>query len=243
MSDIAAFDFDGTLTRGGSVFPFLVAVAGRGRVLAATAALSPGLALAATTGGDHADRAKESLFVRVLGGTDAEQFDAAGVAFARHHLRTRLRPDAARRLAWHQARGDRIVIVSASPESYVREAGRLLGVDGVVATQLAVEDGRITGYYEGKNCRGPEKLRRLQEWAAASGEAPDRIWAYGNSRGDLRMLDAADVAVNAGRLGRYGRLRRYPGLGDAPGRSALAEEPEAPEEDGSRGERRTGRSR
>ncbi len=240
MSDIAAFDFDGTLTRGGSVFPFLTAVAGRGRVLAATAALSPDLALAATAGGDRADRAKEALFVRVLGGTDAEQFDAAGVEFARHHLRTRLRPDAARRLAWHQARGDRVVIVSASPESYVREAGRLLGVDGVVATQLAVEDGRITGYYEGQNCRGPEKLRRLQAWAAVSGEAPDRIWAYGNSRGDLRMLDAADVAVNAGRLGRFGRLRRYPGLDDAPGRSAPAGDAE---EDGSRGERRTGRSR
>ena len=38
------------------------------------------------------------------------------------------------------------------------------------------------------------------------------LWAYGNSRGDLRLLQAADHGVDAGRLGRYGRLARYPRL-------------------------------
>ena len=39
-----------------------------------------------------------------------------------------------------------------------------------------------------------------------------RLWAYGNSRGDLRMLRAADTGVNVGRLGRFGRLRDFKGL-------------------------------
>ena len=38
------------------------------------------------------------------------------------------------------------------------------------------------------------------------------LWAYGNSRGDLRMLRAADTGVNVGRLGRLGRLRDFKGL-------------------------------
>ena len=41
-----------------------------------------------------------------------------------------------------------------------------------------------------------------------------RLWAYGNSRGDLSMLEAADVGVNVGRLGRLGRLRGFPGFGE-----------------------------
>ena len=41
MADVAAFDFDGTLTNGGSVFDFLTAVSGRGRVLRASASLLP----------------------------------------------------------------------------------------------------------------------------------------------------------------------------------------------------------
>ena len=40
------------------------------------------------------------------------------------------------------------------------------------------------------------------------------LWAYGNSAGDLQMLKAADIGVDAGRLGRFGRLRRYRRLGE-----------------------------
>jgi phosphatidylglycerophosphatase C len=87
----------------------------------------------------------------------------------------------------------------------------------VVATRLAVDDtGALTGRYEGANCRGEEKLHRLRAWMEADGVVPDRLWAYGNSRGDLRMLGAADVGVNVGRLGRLGRLRDYSGLAGAP---------------------------
>jgi len=48
MPDIAAFDFDGTLTAGGSVFGFLAAVAG----------------------GEVAERTKERLFEMVLAARD-----------------------------------------------------------------------------------------------------------------------------------------------------------------------------
>ena len=42
------------------------------------------------------------------------------------------------------------------------------------------------------------------------------VWAYGNSRGDLRLLAAADHGVDAGKLGKLGRLARFPRLGDLP---------------------------
>ena len=76
--------------------------------------------------------------------------------------------------------------------------------------------GRLTGRYDGGNCRGEEKIRRLRLWMADAGWGGGRLWAYGNSRGDLRMLRAADIGVNVGRLGRFGRLRDFEGL-DRPG--------------------------
>ncbi len=213
MTDVAAFDFDGTLTRGGSVFPFLVAVAGRPTVSRATGALAPALAYGAVAGGSVADDAKERLFVAVLAGIPAAQVDAVSEKFATRHLASRLRPEVERRLAWHRRRGDRVAIVSASPACYVHAAGERLGVDTVIATRLAVDEAnRLTGRYDGKNCRGSEKLRRLELWMAEEHLTGCRLWAYGNSRGDLRMLAAADVGVNAGRLGRLGRLRRFPDL-------------------------------
>ncbi len=217
MVDVAAFDFDGTLTEGGSVMDFLMDVGGPIKVVAATAILSPRLAHGALAGGTVADQSKELLFQRVLAGEEAPQVEALAEVFAERHLSRHLRTELRERWERHRQRGDRLVIVSASPDVYVAAAGRLLGADGVVATRLAVDDqGALTGRYEGANCRGAEKLRRLRVWIDEDSVVPERLWAYGNSRGDLRMLDAADVGVNVGRLGRFGRLRGFPGLDGAP---------------------------
>ena len=216
MTDVAAFDFDGTLTDGGSVLEFLMSLRGRRAVLVATAALGPRLAHAALVGGTTADEAKQRLFVRTLAGEPLTRVEEVSNRFARHHLGRHLRREVQERFDWHRRRGDRVVIVSASPEVYVRVAGELLGADGVVATRLAVDQGALTGYYQGANCRGEEKLRRLREWIGDGGPDGGRLWAYGNSRGDLRMLHAADVGFNVGRLGRFGRLHSFPGLGALP---------------------------
>ncbi len=214
MGDVAAFDFDGTLTHGGSVFDFLGAVAGRRAVLGAAVALAPRLAHAALAGGPVADATKEALFVRVLAGTDAARAAEVAADFAEAHLTARIRHEVRRRLDWHRGRGDRVVVVSASPALYIDVAARRLEADAALATRLEVDDtGHLTGRYEGGNCRGEEKLRRLRAWIEATGLEGRHLWAYGNSRGDLRMLNAADTGVNVGRLGRLGRLRAFPALG------------------------------
>jgi phosphatidylglycerophosphatase C len=162
---------------------------------------------------------KEKLFTRLLGGLAVDEVARRSASFAHRHLQRHLRHDTRRRLEWHHRQGHYTVIVSASPECYVSPAGAELGVDGVVATRLAVGGGGLlTGGYEGKNCRGAEKYARLMGHlrsrgllATNGGEQPI-LWAYGNSRGDLRLLNAADHGVDAGRLGPLGRLRRFPRL-------------------------------
>jgi len=216
---VAAFDFDGTLTDSGSVFPFLVSLRGLLPVLGAVIPLSPALLRAAIAGGTTADEVKEKLFSRLLGGLAVDEVARRSASFAHRHLQRHLRDDTRRRLEWHHRQGHYTVIVSASPECYVSPAGAELGVDGVVATRLAVGGGGLlAGGYEGKNCRGAEKYARLMGHlrsrgllATNGGEQPI-LWAYGNSRGDLRLLNAADHGVDAGRLGPLGRLRRFPRL-------------------------------
>jgi phosphatidylglycerophosphatase C len=212
VPDVAAFDFDGTLTTGGSVFGFLSAVSGRRAVLSASLRLAPRLAHAALVGGTVADRTKELLFERVLAGVPTDRAEQVATTFGARHLAGHRRAVVQRRFDWHRARGDRVVIVSASPEMYVGVAARQLGADGVIATRLAVRDQILTGRYQGLNCRGDEKLRRLRQWIDESHLGTERLWAYGNSRGDLTMLGAADVGIDVGRLGRLGRLRSFPRL-------------------------------
>lgn len=156
----------------------------------------PRLLVSALRGGR--DPAKEQLVGWIVSGMEAESLADLGEDFARSLLRRKLRPEMRRRIDWHRSRGDQVVIVSASPAVYVEPAGRQLGVDGVIATDLEFDaNGRCTGRFRGPNCRGAEKATRLTSWLR---DRPARVWAYGNSKGDNELLAMADVAVRVRRF-------------------------------------------
>jgi phosphatidylglycerophosphatase C len=214
---VAAFDFDGTLSDGGSVWKFFVAIAGRPAVISAGIPELPKVLTAAIAGGKASDAAKEALFIRLLAGRDADLIAKQSADFGLDHFAKRARPQVCNRLRWHISEGHLTALVSASPELYIGPVADSLGVDGHVGTRLAVDlSGNLTGRFDGPNCRGAEKQRRLAAWIAehcASSEKPF-VWAYGNSAGDLEMLGSADVGVDCGKLGRLGKLRAYPRLTD-----------------------------
>ncbi len=178
----------------------------------AAARLAGPLLAGALVSGSTADAAKERLFRALLAGRGLEELTAVSRFFALAHLAHHRRDEVVARLNWHRSRGDDVVIVSASPQVYVDVIAEQLGADGAVATRLAVgPDARLTGGYEGRNCRGEEKLRRVNEWIAARGYPGEPVvYAYGNSRGDRRLLSRADHPFDVGRLGPFGALRGYP---------------------------------
>jgi phosphatidylglycerophosphatase C len=205
---VAVFDFDGTLTRRDSLLPFLVFVRGAVATARAVIAESPRFGLV-LLGRASRDDAKEALLTRLLSGADARELNGYAQEFAERLVRAGLRPSMRRRLEWHRRAGHRIVIASASPTLYLNIAGGRLGVDGVLATELEVDDdGRLTGKLSGDNCRGPEKVVRLRTWLEGSlAEQPAQLWAYGDSVGDAELLAEADVAVW---VGWRRRLPRHP---------------------------------
>jgi phosphatidylglycerophosphatase C len=211
---VAAFDLDGTLTEGGSVYPWLQHVAGAGHARRAVWSLLGPLTVGAIRSSRWADNAKERLFQKLLAGTDLADVTVTSRAFAQEHLEREGRTELIDRLHWHLRQGHDIVIVSASPQIYVDVMTELLGATGGLGTRLAVNPvGRLTGGYLGKNCRGTEKMRRLSEWIEERHYAtPPVIYAYGNSRGDRRMLSGATYPYDVGKLGWLGSLRRFPRL-------------------------------
>lgn len=211
---VAAFDLDGTLTEGGSVFHWLCDLVGTGRVYRAALPLLLPLALGAIRSGKWADGAKERLFHSVLVGRDLAELTAASRAFALDHLEHQGRAKVLARLEWHREQGHDIVIVSASPQIYVDVIAEALRADGALGTRLAVDArSKLTGSYLGKNCRGTEKMRRLGEWIEQRDYPTEPvIYAYGNSRGDRRLLGGATYPFDAGKLGKLGALRKFPRL-------------------------------
>ena len=198
---LVAFDFDGTLSFRDSFMAFL---AWRSGPLAYASGLLR-LAPASIAYLVHRDRGRlKAAAVRVfLRGLSKEQLQGACDDFANSPLGHRLiRPDADQRWRDWQSRGAELVIVTASPEEVVAPFARRLGADGLIGTRLLYDSvGRVAGAFLGENCRGLEKVVRLE---ATYGKGVRLAAAYGDSSGDRELLGLAEekgYRVFAGRPG------------------------------------------
>lgn len=189
---VAAFDFDGTLTRRETLLPFLLYTLGAFTVVRHALFLSPTLAEYALGLTDNGV-AKERVFVRCFAGMDEKELQQQGEKFASYVLPGLLRDESMQRFVWHKQQGHRCVVISASLELYVRPWATGAGFDDAIATQLETnQDGRTTGRISGTNCFGIEKVNRLR---ALLGEREGyTLYAYGDSRGDRELLSFADYA-------------------------------------------------
>jgi HAD superfamily hydrolase (TIGR01490 family) len=201
---VAAFDFDGTLTRRDTLLPFLLEVAGPSRVGTALARDAVRFASIAAGRGDR-DAAKANVVARVLGGMAHHDVADRGRAYADRVVVRALRPNLLERLRWHQSEGHHVVIVSASLDAYLHHVARQLDVATVLCTTLEVDGGVITGRLHGGNCRGAEKAARLAPFLE---HEHVQLWAYGDSRGDDEMLALADHALRVTRRGQIVEQRR-----------------------------------
>jgi phosphatidylglycerophosphatase C len=182
-----AFDFDGTLTSEDSFMAFLRWRAGTGGYLAGMASLAP--AAARYVVDRDRGRLKEAAAKRFLAGMSRAELEGEAQRFATERGRALLRPDALSAWRRWQAGGARLVIVTASPETIVAPIAHSLGAERLIGTRLAFDPGdRVTGAFEGANCRGAEKVRRLRE---AYGEDVALEAAYGDTDGDREMLELA----------------------------------------------------
>ena len=181
---VAVFDFDGTITTGDTLIGFLAAATGWPTTLRALSKLIPASLVARSR-----NELKSSLIAHTLKGRSEEQLVEQGRKYGEHLIRARLRPDVVELVRRHKTKGDHIAIASASLLYYIEPVASHLEIDDVFCTQLDV-DGRgfLSGKLLGENCRGEEKVRRIEEWY---GPVWDRAWCYGNSSGDAAMLARA----------------------------------------------------
>jgi phosphatidylglycerophosphatase C len=188
VGPIVAFDFDGTMTVRDSFRGFLRWRSGAFEYYFGLLRLWPA-ALAYLA---HRDRGRlKAAMVRVyLSGLPREVLEREAAEYAAVAAPLLLRPDALKAWRRHRNDGCRMVIVTASPDLLVWPFARGLGADLLLGTRLKIDErGRIVGALVGKNCRGMEKVRRLQE---VFGDDVELLAAYGDTAGDREMLELAE---------------------------------------------------
>jgi HAD superfamily hydrolase (TIGR01490 family) len=149
----------------------------------------------------------------------ADELERATAAFLETVVQPMLTPAARELVHSHQRAGDLVAIVTATNDFVTRPIARLLGVEALLATDLARDAaGRVTGQIAGVPCFRAGKVTRLQAWLAAQGLSLDsfeRSTFYSDSTNDLPLLERVShpVATNPGpALERIAQDRGWPVL-------------------------------
>ncbi|MGA7952753.1 MAG: HAD family phosphatase, partial [Gloeobacterales cyanobacterium] len=108
-----------------------------------------------------------------------------------------LRPGAIECITQHKAQGRQIVLVTGSLDFIVAPLAEFLGAK-TLTSRLKSDQGHYTGELLGASMIGEEKAKAIRQMASDLSIDLQQSYAYGDSAGDLPMLDtvAYPVAVN-----------------------------------------------
>ncbi|KRG68867.1 HAD family hydrolase [Pseudoxanthomonas dokdonensis] len=189
--DLALFDFDGTITTRETFADFLRFSAHPLRRWLGVPCFAP-LVLGYRAGVVNPSLLRAAAIRFAFQGVSAEQVRQRGQDYAREIIPGLLRPVAMQRIAWHQARGDTVIVVSGALDSYLAPWCRQHQLQ-LICSSLQQRGDRLTGAYAGRQCVAEEKPRRVlaeldrHEFAA--------IHAYGDTAEDQAMLALADHRI------------------------------------------------
>lgn len=184
---IAFFDFDGTITTDDSLLRFIRFVVGDAKFLFGLVVLSP-ILVSYKLKLIPNYKAKQIMLSWFFKGSSESAFKQVANEYSLKHIDTIVRQKALKKILWHKEQGHKVVLVSASIECWLRPWCDKNGFE-LIATQLEILDGVVTGNLLSKNCYGQEKVNRIKN--AYDLRAYDYIYAYGDSAGDKQMLELA----------------------------------------------------
>lgn len=198
----AFFDLDKTIIATSSAYAFGREFINSG-LISPRAALQMSLAQAtyilAGHTGEQMDRTRDQL-TAMIAGWEIEQVRQIAEETMKNVVSPAIYEEARDLIRFHQNLGHDVIIISASATELVQPIAEELGVDQIVATELATKDGVLTGevlFY----AKGPAKAEEIKRLAQEKGYDLDRSFAYSDSATDIPMLEVVGnaVAVNPDR--------------------------------------------
>lgn len=115
--------------------------------------------------------------------------------FVHEQLAQRLRPDVLRRLEAHRQRGDRIALLTGTPDFIAAPLAHLIGAERWSATSCATRGGRYCARALQSHPFADEKVSCAQELCASLGTTLEACVAYADAIYDLPLLERVGVPV------------------------------------------------
>ncbi|MBU3131076.1 HAD-IB family hydrolase [Clostridium gasigenes] len=184
-STFAIFDVDYTIIKGDSMFLMLIfGIKKRPLIIFYTPIILVKIVLA-LLGIIDIRVAKEAIYIPLKFLTEKEL-----EGFYNEVLLNNLNIEVMKRLKQHKEEGHHILLASASPEAYLRWFKKNNYIDGIIGTKIKKIDDKYINEIEGENCKGSEKLKRINQYLEEKNLEIDfeNSFAYSDSLGDKPML-------------------------------------------------------
>ncbi len=185
---IAFFDFDGTITNRDIFWDYTFFRLKNGLSVLKVIYAIPDFALYLTKVLNN-EQAKQSIFSKLFKNESLDVFNHSVEKYYQSNLNKRIKKDALDRINWHKNSNQTVCLVSANFDLILQKFAKDNQMQ-LISTQIQVENNLITGQFATRNCYGEEKTVRIKA-AFPNLNSYSRIYAYGDSKGDLQMLDLA----------------------------------------------------
>ncbi|OIQ20607.1 MAG: hypothetical protein BM556_01330 [Bacteriovorax sp. MedPE-SWde] len=186
--NLALFDFDGTITTEDTFTKFIFSVLDKKSLLLGRVKLFPYL-IGYKVGIVKGTTIRQKIVKVGLAGRSFKDLSIQARDFSVNYIDTVIRENAKTRIKEHLKNGDKVIIVSASLDIYLKDWCSRNGLE-LICAELEVRDGLLTGKYLRGDCSGKAKADKVNDYCDLS--QFNKIYAYGDTLEDRELLDLAD---------------------------------------------------
>ena len=190
MKKLAIFDIDYTITRKETLMEFFKYLVSKDikNIKFLPRALYSGLMYQIKV---YDEKRVKECFLKFIENIDEVELAKLTMEIYDERLTTILYKDALDMIKKLKNEGYMVILISASPEFYVKEFYAIKEVDLILGTKFAFKGGKFIRQMDGKNCKGEEKVRRLNEVLKEKNIEVDfkNSYMFSDSLSDKPLLD------------------------------------------------------
>ncbi|MBS4956015.1 MAG: HAD-IB family hydrolase [Clostridium celatum] len=190
MEKLAIFDIDYTITRKETLMEFFKYLVSKDikNIKFLPRALYSGLMYGVKV---YDERRVKECFLKFIENIDEAELAKLTKSFYDERISKILYKDAVEMIKKLKKEGYMVILISASPEFYVKEFYAIKEVDLIIGTKFTFKDGKFIRKMHGNNCKGEEKVRRLNEVLKEKNIKVDfkNSYMFSDSLSDKPLLD------------------------------------------------------
>lgn len=190
MEKLAIFDIDYTITRKETLMEFFKYLVSKDikNIKFLPRALYSGFMYGIKV---YDEKRVKECFLKFIENIDEKELAILTKSFYDERLSTILYEDAVNMIKKLKNEGYMVILISASPEFYIKEFYAIKEVDLIIGTKFIFENGKFVRKMSGNNCKGEEKVKRLEKVLKEKNIKADfkNSYMFSDSLSDKPLLD------------------------------------------------------